>query len=1153
MAPEPHQRFPLLFARSMGSTGEDKPVGRSVAFEEQFAALAVDEPTPGELLEERVRRDQIRARMFSTSVAPKIGRYRVLNVLGEGGMGIVYGCFDESLERRVALKLVRGDHTQTARRRMLREARAMAKLSHPNVVPVFEVGEHEGQLFVAMEFIKGTTLFSWQSQDGVARPWKDVLAHYLQAGRGLAAAHAEGLVHRDFKPHNAIVGLDGRVRVLDFGLASVSADVGPAEDEIPARGDAFDTFARALTRTGALVGTPAYMAPEQSRGEALDARGDQFAYCVSLWEALFGSRPFDGATPEAVCVAAERGAFVTPANSRAPARLRQVLERGLAARPADRWPDMLTLLARLERLQKRGRRLALGAAGILLSSLSTALLIAQSDAADEARIAASAAREESARAQVREATAKAAASEAEAQSDNALRVTRASLLMDAPTEAAALLREVEGDPRAVPGWLAAATLHRDRLRNLRAVLEGHAGTVFTAKFLPDGERVATAGVDGLVRIFAIDGEVATRVLSGHTGMIWDLDVSPDGRYVATGSFDGTVRLFSVDESEPAVVFDDHTNEVYTVEFSPDGRFLVSASDDHTARIVSVDGASDPVVLPHDSRVHVAVFSPDSRWVGTGSADGTVRRFSIDGRSPPQFLPAHDARVVTVAFSHGGRHLASGGFDNVAHVVDLDAPEVAVVLRGHTGPINAVRFAPDDTVLATASDDHSGGLFASDGSTPIRRLQGHTAAVRKVAFAPDGRRVVTASNDGTVRVFNPNGDETMLLSGHTDRVRAARYGPDGTHLVTASADGTARVFATEESPGRTKLQRHPSSVWEAAFFDAGQKVVTVGGDGIARVFAVDQPRQVDEFTGPGGPVVSVAVSPDGGVFALACEDGTVRTYDANTFEPVEVLSGHEARVTSVRFSVDGRQIVSGSADNTARIFTLGSEDPSVVLPGHSRVIRSAAFSPDGAWVVTACSDGIARIFSVAGGPAVVRLEEHLGPVYAAAFSPDGSHVVTGAFDGVVRIFPREGGSPLELTGNTATITAVEYSPDGKYVLTAGLDGTARLFVPSGDEPPILIEQHGAEVYDARFSPDGTRIVTVSSDKRARIFETRTLLADLRPRFWSDPYCHAVRRRMRLLAETEDEARRNYKRCRELTRLCTADSNACATEVAARFGR
>ncbi len=314
------------------------------------------------------------ARAFARGEA--VGRYVILERVGAGGMGVVYAAWDPKLDRKVALKLLHGDNADHGQR-LEREAQAMARLTHPNVIAVHDVGEVEGRVFVAMEFVEGETLTRWaRLERGEARPeaaepreWSAILEVMLAAGRGLAAAHAEGLIHRDFKPDNVMIGGDGRVRVMDFGLVRAAVGEAAAPSEAALRrtqqAGALEQLAiesssvldSEITHAGALLGTPAYMAPEQLRGDEADARADQFSFCVALWQCLYGVRPFAGDSPLAVLFAISHAKFHEPPPGRTvPSWVRRALERGLASDPAARWPDMQRLLAALSDDPKAKRR-----------------------------------------------------------------------------------------------------------------------------------------------------------------------------------------------------------------------------------------------------------------------------------------------------------------------------------------------------------------------------------------------------------------------------------------------------------------------------------------------------------------------------------------------------------------------------------------------------------------------------------------------------------------------------------------------------------------------------------------------------------------------------------------------------------------------------
>ena len=298
----------------------------------------------------------------------KIGRFTLLTRLGVGAMGVVYSAYDPELDRRIAVKLLRapeGRHAARAQARLLREAQAMARLNHPNVVVVHDVGTHERDVFVAMEFIRGHTLQAWR----LLRPrkWSEIVDLYVQAGRGLAAAHAVGLVHRDFKASNAMVGDDGRVRVLDFGLchAELSGD-SLADASSP---ESASTGRLGVSLGEGIVGTPAYMAPEQFHGRAAVAASDQFSFCASLYEALYEQLPFAGETVHQLAYSVSRGELrPPPRGTRVPVWLHAAIVRGMRRDPRSRFASMEALLRALERKRARVRTGALAAAlGVVLA------------------------------------------------------------------------------------------------------------------------------------------------------------------------------------------------------------------------------------------------------------------------------------------------------------------------------------------------------------------------------------------------------------------------------------------------------------------------------------------------------------------------------------------------------------------------------------------------------------------------------------------------------------------------------------------------------------------------------------------------------------------------------------------------------------------
>ncbi len=345
----------------------------AVLFSKTFAAPISNTPAPKR--PPSTNPDSPEARAEATDVrmlhkGTSLGRYVLLEKLGAGGMGEVFAAYDPHLDRKVALKLLRTGtlSADEGKARLVREAQAMARLQHPNVAAVHDVGTFDERVFVAMEFIEGETLSEWLRG---TRTWREVVRLFIQAGSGLSAAHKAGIVHRDFKPDNVLIGSDGRPRVVDFGLARQAAT--PTETR-PVRsipdGPVEASLASPITRDGAVMGTPGYMAPEQLAGLPTDARSDQFAFCVALYEALYGKRPFGGKTLRAHAAEIVAGKLApVPADTQVPGWLHEVVLRGLSADPAKRFESIDTLITALRptRVIATSRRVIAGvvALGVL--------------------------------------------------------------------------------------------------------------------------------------------------------------------------------------------------------------------------------------------------------------------------------------------------------------------------------------------------------------------------------------------------------------------------------------------------------------------------------------------------------------------------------------------------------------------------------------------------------------------------------------------------------------------------------------------------------------------------------------------------------------------------------------------------------------------
>jgi serine/threonine protein kinase len=357
-----------------------------------IAVAPTERPTPpGATAQESTAPGKRRRQDPVIAAGDTVGRYIILARLGAGGMGVVYTAYDPQLDRKIALKLLRtgtGLADAEARSRLIREAQAIAQLSHPNVVAVYDVGTADsGEVYIAMELVEGETLTSWLGH--WERSWREILELFFQAGRGLAAAHARGVVHRDFKPDNVLVGTDGRVRVTDFGLArSLIDQVDELARDRP-RPD-LEALRQTLTATGTVLGTPRYMAPEQLRGADADARSDQFSFCVALYEALYDRHPLPG---DSVFDVVQHGAEAEapPEATKIPAHIGKAIMRGLDAEPNKRFPTLAQLLLEATppplHPHRRSWAIAFGAMALVAGGAAAAMVAQRSlreDAVDRA-------------------------------------------------------------------------------------------------------------------------------------------------------------------------------------------------------------------------------------------------------------------------------------------------------------------------------------------------------------------------------------------------------------------------------------------------------------------------------------------------------------------------------------------------------------------------------------------------------------------------------------------------------------------------------------------------------------------------------------------------------------------------------------------------
>ncbi len=973
----------------------------------------------------------------------EISRYEIRELIGKGGMAEVFRAYDPHFQREVAIKMMPAEFLLDSqfRKRFEKEAMVIARLEHPAIVPVYDFGDDNGRLFLVMRLMEGGSLQDRLDGNPVALPETARLLNRLAPA--LDAVHSKGIVHRDLKPGNILFDEWDEPYLTDFGIVKILEDNEPA-----------------LTKTGGIIGTPAYMSPEQVQGEELDGRSDIYALGVILYEMLTGAQPYHAGTAFSLALKhiSEPVPRILEVNQELPSSMQVVIDHSLAKDKVDRYPTARVMAAELDALARADDQ-EMGA----LPVVGTGMVNAEADDAAE----------------------KTMVDSQQIASDT---TAGGKTMLDTPAQPQpALAMDTAERPdmkSAVPlwGWIAGVILLLLLVGGLYWIF-GRGG---------DGNQGVSQGAEGTAvpLVAAVEDSPTAAPTAAETKIPAETPTAlpsdtptPVPTLIPTTTPPAVFDAFAgtpLPDGPLAVISPANTGEIeqlsrlgkgrlYDLAYSPDGKLLALPS---SSGIYLYDALTleELLFIPTNVQLNSVAFAPGGEILAAGSADDLVRLWQVSDGTLLNTLEGHTDAVNSVAFSASGEILASGSEDDTVRLWQVSDGTLLHTLEGHTDAVNSVAFTPDGEILASGSADNSVSLWRAGDGSLLRTLEGHTDAVNSVAISADGETLASGSSDETVRLWRiADGALLNSLEEQTSRIFSVAFSPDGETLASGASGGTLLLWQTADGAVLNSLESHRAAVSSLAFAPDGETLAS-GTNDLVRLWKVSNGALLNTLQGNTSWVNEVAFDPDGEILASAAANRKVLLWRVTDGALLNSLEGHTSIVRSVAFSSDGETLASGAGDYTVRLWRVDEGSLLKTLEGHSSTVLAVAFTPDGEIVASGAEDSV-RLWRVVDGVLLDTFELSTAAVHSLAFAPDGELLAAGTADGSVLLWRMADGALLNtFEGHTDRVTSVAFSPDGE-TLASGSQDSVRLWQIEDGALLDTMEGGSGAAYSLAFTPDG----------------------------------------------------------------------------------